>query len=160
MPPTKSTTPSVAPPALDAAQEQALCQHEGNFLSFGCTADPAIRELIRDQWTRELEVFLEDGYLEEEDTDGPVQRRVASATHAGGVVCGQINLALQDGVRVIGFFDNQGVGDCFYLSRLNDGRQVFHVLCIESGMEVGGPYDIYVSPARDWHAFLDHLPPT
>ncbi len=151
---------ATSPSGLDAHQERMLSEHRGAFLDFGCASDPLLRELARDQWTDDLADYLANGYMESDDPEGAVQRLVPTATHAEGVAECEVNLVLRSDVRVLGFLDNQGVGDCYYLYRVVDGQPRFYGLCIESGTETGGPYDIFVTEARDWQLFLDNLPST
>ncbi|WP_282297102.1 hypothetical protein [Stenotrophomonas sp. PS02289] len=147
-PPPGAPQPGTPAALLDAAQEDALRAREGAFLSFGSAQDPLIREAIRDEWGRALAPYLEYGTLSDDAAEGPVYR------HADA------QLLLREGMRVFGFLDNQGCGDCYYLCCRQQHALMFFTLCIESGNDTDGPYDIYVSAAQDWHTFLAHLPPT
>lgn len=146
------------PPGLDASMEEALQARQGNFLSFACGPDAIVRTAIRDDWSCELAAYLEQGYLAAGSEPGPVVRRVASATHRDGVDPDATNLEICNSTLVFGFLDNQGVGDCYYLYSLQQGQPMFFSVCIESGVSIGGPYDISVSAAMDWHGFIAHLP--
>lgn len=162
-PPHSMTTHSVSP-TYEAARgdgalqlpDSDLIHLESARLQFG-GADPLIRDLFRQDMARELSSYLESGFLKDEG--GPVSRVVETAWHADGVELGVVNLKLQDAALVFGFLDCQGVGDTFYAcANGRDGLEYF-AITIESGNTSAGPYDIYVSPAWDWHTFLDHLPP-
>lgn len=145
-------------PGLGMTFEQALRQRENGFLSFACTSNAAHRELIRHGWRQELQEYLELGFMADEDTAGPVRRQVDSARDAAGVVPGEVNLALDVDVEVFGFLNRQQLGDCYFLHHRQPEGSMFFTVCIESGVEAGGPYDIYVSPAQDWATFLRDLP--
>lgn len=151
--------PDDAAPSLGERHEQALGGREGPFLHFYGAAMPFVRDEYRSRLAHALAEYLEQGYLEGDDNEGPVQRQQASANHADGVVPGAVNLALRDGVLVFGFLDNQGVGDCYFARAQTPSGQAYFCICIESGMATGGPYDIFVSPAMDWEEFLRQLPP-
>jgi hypothetical protein len=151
--------PDDAAPSLGEGHEQALAGHEGPFLHFCSALTPFAREEFRSRLARELATYLEQGFIEGDDSEGPVQRQQASADQAEGVVPGVVNLVLRDEVMVFGFLDNQGVGDCYFARAPTALGQAFFCICIESGMASGGPYEIFVSPAMDWEEFLRQLPP-
>ncbi len=146
------------PPELDASMEEALQAFEGGFLTFACGSDTTVRAAMCEDLGGQLAAYLEQGYLAADSEPGPIVRRVPGATHRDGVDPDATNLELSDSTLVFGFLDNQGVGDCYYLYSPQQGQPMFFSVCIESGMSTGGPYDISVSAAMDWHGFIAHLP--
>lgn len=92
--------PGDAAPSLGERYEQALGLREGPFLHFYGAAMPFVRDEYRSHLAHALAEYLEQGFLEGDDSEGPVQRQQASADHADGVVQGAVNLVLRDGVLV------------------------------------------------------------
>lgn len=151
--------PGDAAASLGETHEQELGAREGPFLHFYGAAMPFVRDEYRSRLALALAEYLAQGFLDGDDSEGPVQRQQASADHADGVVQGAVNLVLRDGALVFGLLDNQGVGDCYFARAPTALGQAFFCICIESGMASGGPYEIFVSPAMDWEEFLRQLPP-
>jgi len=151
--------PDNASSSLGEMHERALGGHEGPFLHFCSASMPFVRDEYRSGLARGLAEYLEQGFIEGDDSEGPVQRQQPSADHADGVVPGEVSLVLRDDVLVFGFLDNQGVGDCYYARAPTASGPAFFCISIESGVASGGPYEIFVSAAMDWAEFLRQLPP-
>lgn len=118
-----------------------------------------MRDAMREEWRNTLAEYLSNGFLPTAEQEGPVLRPVESASTAAGVVPDEMNLVLREGVGVFGFLDNGQTTDCYYLYTVRQGGVAFFTVCIESGQTSDGPYEISVSPARDWAGFRASLPP-
>ena len=146
-----SSTAVASAPAVCGPPFIELLKLQGGALVLGDTDDRR-HDPLPAQLAATLGEYLASGYLDGDDT-GPVQRRVSTAWHAEGIEEGAVNLALHPDVRVFGFLDCQGVGDCYYAYR---GSQ-YYTICIESGTTTRGPYDIFVSPAMTWAQLREEL---
>ncbi|WP_367347352.1 hypothetical protein [Stenotrophomonas bentonitica] len=144
---------------LGDAREQELGRREGTFLQFCISAKPRVCDAFRTQIAADLAGYLQQGFLSQSDTDGPVQRLVATAEDEDGVDPDAVNLALREGALVFGFYNCHGCGDCYYACMPGKEMLAFFSICIESGVATNGPYDIFVSAPMDWSTFLAELPP-
>lgn len=113
----------------------------------------------RARYKDELVAYLDTGWLPGDSLppqgarqSGPVIMRREEARSPEGVVFGESNLALDPGCTVLGKRHSHGGADSYFV-RL---ETAFYVLCIESGQDTSR-YEIYVSPARDWPAFLSYF---
>jgi hypothetical protein len=149
---TASTAP--ASPALPVAgpPQAELDTLRGSFLDFGGKEPTAFRQQQK-EW---LESYLEQGLLELER--GPVYGVVETATDGDGVEEDKITLRLEEDAVVFGFLNCHGSGDTFYVFREGESATEYFSVTIESGVETGGPYDIYVSEAWTWEEFKQQLP--
>ncbi|MBT2768467.1 hypothetical protein J7J08_12545 [Stenotrophomonas sp. ISL-67] len=105
--------------------------------------------------------YLAQGWLPEDSYQAaPVTLLREQATSRDGVAWDAINLTLQPGVQVIGMRNTQGGADSYFVCQPDpedaQGRLRFFTLCIESGRDTG-VYEIFVSPPRDWQAFVDQF---
>jgi hypothetical protein len=144
---------------LGDAREQVLGKREGAFLQFCISARPLVCHAFRTQIAGDLAGYLKQGFLGQCDTDGPVQRLVATAEDEAGVDPDEVNLALREGVLVFGFYNCHGCGDRYYACMPGKEELAFFSICIDSGVATNGPYDIFVSAPMDWSTFLADLPP-
>lgn len=141
---------------LSAAQEHTLTtlrDPELNFEAYG-------RRVLTDDLVGAAG-YLTQGWLPDDSyRPGPVKLLREQATSPEGVAWDAINLGLQPDVQVIGMRDTQGGADSYFVCQPDpDDAHApprFFTLCIESG-QGSGVYEIFVSPPRDWQAFLDQL---
>lgn len=144
------------PSLLSPAQEYALSALQDPDLNFAAYGRRVLTEDLVGPGGYLTQGWLpEDSYLR-----GPVKKLREQATSADGVAWDAPNLGLQADVQVIGMRDTQGAADSYFVCQSDpDDPQApprFFTLCIESGQGTGA-YEIFVSPPRDWQAFLDLL---
>lgn len=141
---------------LSSAQEHALTALRDPDLNFEAYARRALTDELVGPGG-----YLTQGWLPEDSyRSGPVRLLREQATSADGVAWDATNLTLQPDVQVIGMRDTQGGADSYFVCQPDpddaQGPPHFFTLCIESGQGTG-VYEIFVSPPRDWQAFLDLL---
>lgn len=154
--PLPARMPGAARSLLSSAQEYALTalrDPDLNFEAYG-------RRVLTDDLVGPGG-YLTQGWLPEDSfRAGPVRQLREQATSADGVAWDASNLTLQPDAQVIGMRDTQGGADSYFVCQPDpDDAQApprFFTLCIESGQDTG-VYEIFVSPPRDWQAFLDLL---
>lgn len=161
VPAVSRVTPAAAVdcPFLGEAREQALATREHDFLLFGSQATPFARDLFRSGIADDLLGYLEQGFLQGDDSSGPVQRKMAAGDDDDGDDSCNTPLTLREGVLIFGRYNNHGDGDCYYACVPGVEAPAFFSICIESGMDSGEAYEFSVSEPMDWPEFLARLPP-
>lgn len=113
----------------------------------------------RGRYKDELVAYLDTGWLPGDSLppeggrqSGPVVMLREDARSPGGVVFGVANLGLDPESIVLGKRHSHGGSDSYFVQL----EAAFYVLCIESGQDTSR-FEIYISPARDWPAFLSYF---